>query len=113
MIREGRHVMTSYHKGIPHVIAFTKQHHAHKALFEVDTRVPQNIRIDSDSSPTHLDIVKRDDVQFGKLDIDTVSYKTFKSYANHPKAPFLLLIDDEVYDTKTQLEFRGHLIFEA
>lgn len=120
MLREGNHVMTVYHKGIPHVIAFSKPKLAKKTLFEIDTRASQSsvlqdnsyFHINSTNYNTRLDITKKQDVQFGKLHIDDVPYNTFLEYLNHPKAPFLLLLNEEIEDNKKHLLFEGRLVFE-
>lgn len=109
MIREGKYVMTVYNKQkIPHIIAFKNYRDAQKAKFETDTR---NVLIHERITGHQLEIIKRRDVQFGKLYIDEVTNKLLEEYAHRPEKPVVALVEHLKEETPKHLLFNFDIVY--
>ena len=103
MIREGKYVMTVYNnKRIPHIIAFKNYKDAERTVFHTDTREPE---IYQKMINNQLEIIKKTNVQFGKLHIDEVELNTFAQYAHRPQKPNLTIVNELNNNTDKHLLF--------
>lgn len=92
MIREGKYVMTVYNnKRIPHVIGFKNYKDAERTVFHIDTRETENYQ---KMINNQLEIIKKTNVQFGKLHIDEVELHKFAQYADRPQKPILTIVNE-------------------
>lgn len=112
MLREGRRVMTAYHRHVPHVIGFKHLHDVKKAMFHVDSRDSEryfSIYTEEEQSPK-LIFVKKPCVQFGKMHLDTITLDAFFSYRDREPHPLLLIVEHEIEETPQYLLYESTIL---
>lgn len=111
MLREGRRVMTAYHRHIPHVIGFKHLHDVKKALFHLDARDSDRyFSIYTEEKTPKLIIVKKPCVQFGKLHLDTLTLDEFFNYRDREPHPLLLIVEHEIEETPQYLLYESTIL---
>lgn len=111
MLREGRRVMTAYHRNVPHVIGFKHLHDVKKAMFQIDARDSERyFSIYTEDQTPKLILVKKPCVQFGKLHLDTISLETFFKYRDREPHPLLLIVEREIDDTPQYLLYESTIL---
>lgn len=108
MIREGRYVMTVYNnRRIPHVIGFKNYKDAERTVFQIDT-------IDSEVYQkminNQLEIIKKTNVQFGKIHIDEVDLDSFAQYIHRAEKPNLVIVNELKTNTDKHLLFHCQVL---
>jgi hypothetical protein len=111
MLREGKRVMTVYHRQVPHVIGFKHLHDVKKALLQIDTRNSDRyVSIYTEEQRPKLILVKKPCVQFGKLHLDEVSLQRFFEYRDCEPQPLLLIVEHEIVDTSQYLLYESTIL---